>query len=221
MSRFIRLFGLLIAVLAFAGVATASAMAEEMLPLNLPQVKKAWTAKKAAGSEIKLEATAGNILTALEVKGTGKDTSDTLGEFSLTFEDVKEGTKVCTGTGDATGSVLSNGTYHYVFDSLSPLGVAVLFLTVSTGFTCEGGLPVTVEAGTVLCLILEPESSKAIHLLHCEQTKGVAKEKTWWNDAGTAQTASLKCSIFGIKSECSFLALTEVKYEEAKALELV
>jgi hypothetical protein len=221
MTRFIRLLGLSIAVLAFSGVAAASAIAEEMLPLNLPQVKKTWTAKKVAGSELKLEAAAGNVLLSTEVKGSGEDTSDTLGNYSLTFEGVTENGKKCTGAGDAVGNVLSNGTYHFVFDSLAPLGVAILFLTVETKFKCEGSLETTVKAGTVLCLILEPESSKATHALHCEQEKGKSKEKTWWNDAGTAQTAALKCSILGIESECSFLALTETTYLEAKALELV
>jgi hypothetical protein len=218
----VNLLGLaLVAVFALMALAATSAFA---LPENLPQVKKTWTGKNDGESKPELESLTGTKVRCEKSKGTGEDTSDTTGKFTIDFEECSTPSffnAKCNTSGDATGIILSTGTYHYVYDTLSPLGVAVLFLPNETVFECSTFLKTKVK-GSLVCLILEPTSSKLTHLFHCEQSKGEQLETTWWNDAGTAQTATLLCSLNGGEFEkCGELALAETTFLETKAFQNV
>jgi hypothetical protein len=110
-----------------------------------------------------------------------------LGPFHITFSACKglSGLVTCTGTGDATGVILSLGTAHLVYDSLTTLGVAMLLLLAPTTFVCA---TVTVETkGELLCLISPINSLVLQGTFICKEKAagdGDPGEVTYWNDAG-------------------------------------
>jgi len=204
-----------LAVCAFAMTSMAAALPEISLPSGT------WKGKNdGSGATAKptLETLKLAKIVCNKAEGKGADTSNTLGTFTIDFEECEEPkNKVkCSTSGDSTGIILTDGTYHYVWDSLTTLGIAVLFLPLEVTIECTALVKIKVKQqsanGGLVCLILEPTSSKVTHLLHCEQELGDQKEKTYWNDSGTAITnAELLCSTNGAAFEtCAELALAEV-----------
>jgi hypothetical protein len=108
----------------------------------------------------------------------------------------------CTGLTDTAGSgtVLTLGEIHLVYDSLTTLGVAALILIEEMHFEC-GSLASVNEKGSLLCLI-SPINKKVKTTetvpLKCEASgakTGDPKETQYWNAAGVSQTASLLLSL--------------------------
>jgi hypothetical protein len=213
-----------LALVAVCALMSLAASAASALPEVLPQVKKTWTGKNDGTVKPKLETLSGTKIECAKATGKGEDKSDTEGTFTITFESCTTPSffnAACNSSGDSSGIILSTGKYHYVYDSLTTLGVAILFEPNETVFECASFLKTKVK-GTLLCLVLEPTSSKATHLFHCEQATGDPAEKFWWNDAGALQEVKLECSLNGGAFEtCAELALAEVTYLEAKAFENV
>jgi hypothetical protein len=90
----------------------------------------------------------------------------------------------CTGLGEATaGEILVLGTYHSVFDSLSPLGAALLMLVNEVHFACS--IVLVKVKGELVCLVSVPGTKGTKVKLDCEKTLGDPKEFTYWNNAGT------------------------------------
>jgi hypothetical protein len=196
----------LVALFVAGAMIAASAFA---LPELLPHGK--WEGKQ-KGTAL-LESTSGTKVECKKGKGSGEETTDTLGKFSIDFEECN-----CKSNGDAAGVILTGGEYHYVFDSLTTLGVAVLFLTVEVKLEgCTFGT-VNVKPGKVLCLIKEPLVAGLTHTFKCEQKEGKATEKTFWNDEGKEVASKLECTLIATV-ECSELAEAEVTYKEANAFE--
>jgi hypothetical protein len=217
-------FGVVFVVLlALAGLAASAAFAESHLPLLLPSTTHGYTF--AATGTLSLRFLSGAVIECEKVIGSGTEATDELGSYTSDFEKCVKSGNVCTGSGEAAGTILSSGEYHFVFDSLTTLGAAILFLTKQTEFLCGGEFAKTVfKAGQVLCLISEPTVSKTTHTAKCEMTAGgdpVASETKWWNDSGVEQKAGLICSFSGIEVSCGFLATFTVTNEEAKGWELV
>jgi hypothetical protein len=214
----LNLIGLaLLAVFAFGAFAASSAFAlPELLPLQAT-----WTGKNDAANPT-LETLAKEKIVCTAATAEGTQTSDTLGLFHISFTGCKAaGVFNCNSLGDASGTILTLGQWHSVYDTLSPLGVALLFLPEHLHFECSGFALVLV-LGSLLCLVLEPTSSKLTHLFHCEQTSGDQSERTWWNDAGVAQTAELKCAKNeGAEESCGELALGEVTFKLVSSFENV
>jgi hypothetical protein len=111
-----------------------------------------------------------------------------LGPFHITFSTCKglSGLVTCTGTGDASGVILSLGTAHLVYDSLTTLGVAALLLVGLTTFECAGIAKVETK-GELLCL-LKPINTLALSgELNCTEKvagDGDPGEVTYWNASG-------------------------------------
>jgi hypothetical protein len=213
-----------VVLLALAGLAASAAFAESHLPLLLPSTTHGYTG--AATGVPSFRTLSGAVLECKKAKLSGTETTDELGTYAIDFEECVKGTNKCTGAGEAAGTILWTGEYHYVFDELTPeLHIAILLLTKQTESKCEGEFfTTTVKAGQVLCLVVEPTVSKATHSANCEMTAGgdpVASDTKWWNDSGVEQKAGVVCSIIGIESSCGFLATFTVTNEEAKAWELV
>jgi hypothetical protein len=192
MKRF-RLIGLaLVAVFALGAMLSASAFA---LPQFLPIVEPNNTFNGTAVGSAILENSAGTDVTCTAGKGNGGFETDTLGTFHIIFENCSSSGVKCTTEGDTTGLILSEGSFHFVYDTLGTgetLGVAILFLPKETDFTCLGGLLNNKVKGTVLCLIHTPLTSSKTHTFKCEgEPKGKAKEKKYWNDNGTIVEAQL------------------------------
>jgi hypothetical protein len=225
MKRF-RLIGLaLVAVFAFGAVLSASAFA---LPEALPFTSgtKAFTGKLDSGEAV-LESAGANQVKCKAANGAGGLETDTLGTFKITFETcaltILGKTETCTGSGDATGAILSEGSFHYVFDALGTgeaLGVAVLYLPKETSFECGAFVKNKVK-GDVLCLLLTPLTSSLTHLFHCTKgaTAGTQATTTFWNDNGTEVKAKLESSLDGGSFEASNeQALATVTTKEASAI---
>jgi hypothetical protein len=223
--RRLSLIGLaLIAVLALGAFAASTAFA---LPELLPH--GSWTGKDDGGAAkptLEISGSTNIVICESGATANGADETDTLGLFHIDFLGcVIKGTAVkCESASDTAGTILLLGTYHYVFDTLGAgesLGVAILFLPEHLHFTCltpfVNTLILVLGPGPI-CLILKPLESNLTHLFHCEQEKGIQKERTYWNDEGKEVKASLKCSVNeGAEGECAELALAEVKYAVAQA----
>jgi hypothetical protein len=106
------------------------------------------------------------------------------------------GNATCTGEGDTSGNILFLGETHLVYDSLTTLGVAVLFLIPRFHFTCSlfGVNELLLVEGSLVCLIKPPGTLAKHFEVVCEATGGTQKETKYWNGAGVEQTASLKTS---------------------------
>jgi hypothetical protein len=216
MRRFSLIGVTLLAAFALGAVMASSAFA-------LPEISKAgkWTGKST--SEPTLELLGGGLTTikCKEAEGSGEDTSKMLGTFTIDFKSncaAGGGLVKCNSLGDAAGVILSGGTYHYVDDVLTTLAIAILFLPESVHLEC--GATLILVHGSLLCLVLEPGSSKTSHEFHCEKEgAGDQKERTYWDDSGTAQTAQLLCAVNeGALESCAEVALASVTYKEAVSI---
>jgi len=103
----------------------------------------------------------------------------------------EKGLVTCTGLGETSGVILVLvNTGKLVYDSLSPLGVAVLATVTPVHLSCS---IVLVEVkGKVLCLITPVGSASTSHELKCEMTakeSGDPNETKYW-EGGVEKTLS-------------------------------
>jgi len=211
-----RIVIVVVAVFAFGALMASMAFA-------LPEISKQgqWTGKSKAGTTPTL--TAAKKIVCKSATSAGGDTSASLGTFTIHFIECEEPElKVkCNSLGDAAGHILTGGEYHLVWDSLTTLGVAILFLPKPLHLECTSLVLILVEsrtaAGGVLCLIKEPGTSLATHIFKCEVTGAVQKDRTYWNDKAEEQTeVLLACALNEGKSEaCSEEAEGEITYPAA------
>lgn len=135
------------------------------------------------------------------------------------------GKEKCKTTGDAAGNVLLGNEVHLVFDSLTPLGVAALFLIVeNTPIDC-GVLEIKLR-GNLLGLIT-PINTEVLTsgrfklIIRCKAMNGQPSEKTYWNAAGEARTAKLEVSAgLGFEEGCVNVN-EEVALAPTKMLEIM
>ena len=112
----------------------------------------------------------------------------------------------CTGLGDTTsGVILSLGEVNLVYDSLSPLGVALLFdeEVTPTHYECKSIVTTLVTLkGKLLCLLEKVNVSTVKNTLKCETlaTAGDQKETEYYNDSGVLT----KAVMLSAQSEGSF-----------------
>jgi hypothetical protein len=151
----------------------------------------------------------------------GVQETDTSGTYHLHLTGCKGfGFANCNTEGDASGVVLVLGEYNYVDDHLSEnaseLGVALL-LSWNTTIKCTALATLKFE-GRLLCLVLEPLSSKVTHEFHCTETSGMQSATHWWNDSGVEQTSVILMSKNGSAfEEAGITALGAVTFQEAVA----
>jgi hypothetical protein len=228
MKGFSLLSVLAVAVFALAAAVVApAASAANPLPqvLPIPAGGGHFTGEKDGTEEVILELTAGEKLECKNLTDEGGQNTDTLGTFRASFKECKEtvlGTK-CSSAGDASGVILTNGTFHYVVDTLGATlganGVAVLFLNEITKFECDGGLTKFEIKGKLLCLGLEPLVARTTHLFHCIQKEGKQNETTYWSDETLVSGVILETSKNGGAFVASgALALVAISASEAVAI---
>jgi hypothetical protein len=187
-----------IAVLVLGAMTATTSFA---LPTLKPN-EKAIVIKTEKGSQTELQTLGASVKVTCETQKSESEfpAKSVLGPFHISFEKCKGeiggiSAGTCTGSGDASGTILSLGEAHLVYDSLTVLGAAVLFLVNETSFECKSIVTLkAVVKGSVLCLITPINSSANPHTLKCEEEKGDPKETTYWNDAGVAQTTLLLTS---------------------------
>jgi hypothetical protein len=196
--RPLRLFGLLLVAMVTA-VTVFSASASAALPQILPESASERTWKGANVGETELTVLGGAF--AVKCKSaTGEGTEEAkkpLGLFHITFKECKTvaGLVPCTGLGDTSGTILALGQWHLVFDNLTVLSTATLFLVEPlVHFECAGKLILVL--GSVLCLDLAPLTQSLTHEFHCKTngTAGDPEETKYWNASGVEQKAELLSS---------------------------
>jgi hypothetical protein len=217
----------LVLIIAFTLSATLAAQAQalpEVLPFNAGT--KAFTGKLDSGQAI-AETSVGNRIECTATQSSGGLETDTLGTYKLTLEgcvgSIFGKDEACAGPGDSKGIMLSEGSFHYVFDVLGKaetLGVAILLLPHETAFEC-GVFVKNIIKGDVLCLLLTPLTSSLTHLFHCNKgtNDGEQAQKTYWNDDGTAVTAQLLVEFDGgALNESNLQLLATITTKEASAI---
>jgi hypothetical protein len=125
-----------------------------------------------------------------------------LGTYELLFLKVTYNGTACTSNGDNPEEVLlPKGTFHLVYDSLTVLGVAALFLVPEFKFPCKTGATTTVlvvTLGNQLVLVF-PVGSEVLTSEEVRSTslcnKGKPLDTKWWNDNGTVLTARLEANV--------------------------
>jgi hypothetical protein len=188
MQRF-RILGIALMTVFVLGAvvsATASAVGVEVLPLGK---EEKWTGEGGKGSLEVLKKSEFIVCLKHNAEGTF-EANKPLGKFHIDFEDCKSSVlgATCTGLGEASGTILTLGTVHMVFDKLGTggeLGVGVLFLVEATHFTCV--IPLIIVEGQVLCLI-KPINTIVKHWeIVCSKGKesGDPGETLYWNETGT------------------------------------
>ena len=207
MRRF-KLLGLALMAVFIAAVAVVGT-ASAALPKVLPEAAKNWTGASDGGGIVLLGSA---DITCTEAPATGTlEANKPLGTFHIEFKNCTTEEKAikCTGLGDAASVILTLGTWHSVFDNLTTLSAAVLFLIEPVHFNCSALVLVQVT-GELLCLWLEPTIKKATHLFHCVATSPTVQEdERYFNEAGTeVKGVNLKCAVNeGTPAACTELAL--------------
>jgi hypothetical protein len=226
--RQVKLLGLaLVAVFALTVALSTAALAKPILILPTSEKERKWKGTDDS-TELEdpvpiLEALFGKVICQkATAEGTEEAKGIPLGLFHITFstcetEVIGKKTK-CNGEGDAAGVILSLGTWHLVFDKITPeLLVATLLLPNQITFTC-GALATITVLGELLCLDLEPTSSKLSHLFHCHQKEALQLETTYWTHDKEKEVkgAELKCKLnSGAYAHCGELALGLIEHEVA------
>jgi hypothetical protein len=146
------------------------------------------------------ENTAGTIIECLTGTGTGGFETDTLGTFHIKFEKCKANGFQCESEGDTNEIILSEGSFHFVYDTLGTgetLGVAILLLTKEASIACAAVIVTDKITGSVMCLIVVPLTSTVTHEFDCfaGKRKGEQLTKEYWNDGGTQVFALLLSNV--------------------------
>jgi hypothetical protein len=137
------------------------------------------------------------------------------------------GAEDCATEGDAEGEVLlPSMTFHLVYDSLTVLGVAALFLLPGEVLILCGMSDVKIKGS--LLMLLTPiktevlETRELAGILHCKfGASGVPEDKRWWNQAGAVQNAQLLAN-FGAAFEEACVNLSfEVELKPSRMVEIM
>ena len=190
----------LVAVCALGIMVVSSASG---LPSILPEEARSFTGKNVGAA--KLEKHNGEKVECSSAAGEGtQERSTPLGQFHITFKGCKAFSLfACTGLGDAAEAILTSGSFHIVYDTLTPLGAAILFLPGNTQFECGGKTFVVKLGGMVLCLITTPLTNAKSHEFRCKKgaSAGTAEETKYYNGGGTLTSISPLLTTEGTTTE--------------------
>jgi hypothetical protein len=227
--KHLRLFGVaLVALVALGAVMAVSASA---LPTILPTTITEYTGKSIGETKLSRQ---GGLAEVSCTKATGKGTVEAnghLGLFAITFEKCKAAGGPCTGLGSAAEDIVSEGSYHLVFDTLGATlgaaGVALLFLPGAVHFICTVPiigevLDVVNAGGMVLCLIANPTALTKVFEFVCKGKGGKPEGTKYYNEGGTlVSIVPLKSSeMEGTASEGAQSGTATTEYSEAALLML-
>ena len=175
---------------------------------------------------LKLESAVGSLL-----EGKGLHVLYLIGELSslgtfreiiLNFVNAAEPAEKCLNTGGSVaGEVLTEGSFHIVYTSLSPLTLGTLYLFTELSITCPGAAIVTKIKGSLIGAIRTPGTSSNEQLVGLKNlvsgSKGKQQFRAFENASGGKLLAQLLCNPqnTGFK-ECNVVVEGE---PEATALE--
>jgi hypothetical protein len=227
--RYWKLLGITVVAVCALGV-MMSVAAFGALPTILPTTITAYTGKNVGTAE--LQALGGKTVKCAKAKGEGTiEQTKALGLFHIHFEsctaEVLGQTGPCTGLSDETGTILSLGSWHLVYDTLTPtLGAAILYLLDNVHFTCTilgvTALVLVPLGGMVLCLVANPTATTKVFEFGCKkQATGITAESKYYNEAGTLVSISTLLSAENEKTAEQAVEIASGTVETSVAAELM
>jgi|SRR6201994_4765582 len=224
MKSFKALVVALFAVLALGAIVASAASAAEVRALVLSGGKFPVKFEGTSGAG-KLESVGGSSISCTAGTNKGEITNEKTGTVTFDFTGCKAFGFNCNTTGDATGVVLTTGTFEGVYDSLGTTLLPALFVTLKeTTIECTALAKVKVR-GTLLLLFSKLTSGTDVTEAEIivTQSKGVPTDKKYWktSEEKTAKEAKLESSFDGGAFEESGeeSSSNKVKYSEMVALD--
>ena len=196
----LKLLGVTLVALCAMGLMAASAFALPDISVTLGGVFPLHLEYNNATNKTKLESASGVTLSGEGLKVTyGMGALAALGTFKAIFSRVVKGTEKCENTA-TEGEVATEGEFHIVYTSLSPLTLGTLYLvtelTGATEINCTENANKVKVKGDVIGAINLGSSTEATQFTglknHLSGTKGKQEFHTFYNDSGTAVTAKLE-----------------------------
>lgn len=200
MHRFRAIGLMMVAVFALSLAATATAQAEpEALLLTGETFPATFEGTSGKG---KLENTAKEEIACEKGKNSGSITSSKEGKATFTFEKCTTSlfSIKCNSEGSAAGTIKTEGNFKLVYDSLSPLGVALLLtLPTTLHIECSGFGLLQVKGNLLILFKTFGTETKNLEFT-LEQSGGKPKDTTYWE--GGAEKHPL---LLSAKNEGTFL----------------
>lgn len=202
--------------LLLGAVAAATASAEVTLILPEPTKNEPLTFSSTSG-EGRLLTLAGKQVKCKKDTGSGEFTTGNLGTYKVLFEGCTgEFGTTCTGVGDEPGTILQEGTVHYVLALLglteTKLVAALAGLVKEFHFTCSViGLEILVLVRGCIAALAEPtekltKTTKDVFLFDTSETSGDPDiEQILMENATKEIECKLESSISGGAFESSAL----------------
>ncbi len=232
MKRF-KLLGVMLAAMCAMGLMATSAFALPDISVTLTSTYPLHLEYNNATVPTKLESVNAGVLSGVGLKVLyliGELTA--LGTFRATFKSVLKGTEKCFNTGvEANGEVLTEGSFHIVYTSLTGqtgfgLQIGILYLVTSlegaTKITCPTNANEVRVRGSVIGsinLLAKGNTAQKQYSGLASVLTGTAGKQTiraYWNNAGTGLLAKLLSSIDG----ANFLESNQVVEGEPEATAL-
>jgi hypothetical protein len=225
--KHLKLLGVMLAAMCAMGLMATSAFALPDISVTLGgtyPLHLNYETSGAGGVLTKLEGTSGSLLEGKGLKVLyliGELTA--LGTFRAIFLEVVNGaatSEKCLNTANA-GEVLTEGSFHIVYTSLSPLTLGTLYLVNELEIKCPtAGIGIKVK-GSVIGAIKSPGTSNTEQLTGLKNiltgSAGKQQFRNYYNDSGTSVLAQLLCNTSGTGfKECNQVVAGE---PEATALE--
>jgi hypothetical protein len=170
----------------------ANPLVNENIPINFEGTSGAGTLETLKGTKVSC------------TKGTnkGKIETPTEGSVELVFTGCTSSGFKCRTVGASEGEIKTSGTTKLVFDSLEPLGVALLLSVAETTFECTSLVKVKVK-GNILLLVTPVGTETERFEIVVKQSKGDPTDNKYWNAEGKEEKPSLLSSINGAAFESS------------------
>jgi hypothetical protein len=198
--RYLKLFGAAFsALLALGAAVTSPAVALPDLSLTL------------AGTSfpLVLDVTLLNYTTTVSTSGGAAYTAgallillatralSSLGTYEALFQSVVGAGEKCHSEGDPVAEVLTKGTYHLVYTSLSPLTLGLLFLVQPYEITCGMAGSATIRGSMLASLSAGTEPTELTELTFLLAGNGLGKPSltNYYNDGGTGVRPKLELNL--------------------------
>ena len=203
----------------FALFAIASATASAALPsVSLLAGEKFSVLFEGTSSKGVLETVKGTTVNCSSGKNSGSIEGEKTGKTTITFEGCESSGFKCNTTGKGAGIIETSGNTTLVFDSLTPLAVALLLAVNETTFECTALVKVKVK-GNILLLISPINQEVTSLTLTVTQSKGQPGDSKYW-EGGTEKHPTLLSSIDGGAFEISADESTENKITTKKMIKV-
>jgi hypothetical protein len=155
-------------------------------------------------------------------KGTSKGSMETPTEgiAELAFVSCTSGGLSCNTVGAGKGEIKISGTTLLVFDSLSPLGAALLLNVTETAYECPSLLLKATIKGTMLLLVTPINKEETSFEIPVKESKGTPTDNKYWTEE-KERKPSLLFSINGGAFEGAAAEWPETKVTFAHMIEFV